>query len=221
MVDLPFTTEQFLQVFREYNLAIWPMQVVAYVLGLVSIGLSVWWQSYANKVNSLILFGMWIWMGMAYHITFFSQINQAAFLFGAIFLLQGLLFAYFGFLRNELNFGYRNDAYGIIGAILIVYAMVIYPIIGAILGHTYPSSPVFGVAPCPTTIFTFGLLLWTRQHAPWWLLIIPGIWSVIGFTAAIKLGIREDIGLLVAGIIAISMLVYRNRTRDGLETAYG
>ena len=32
---LPFTREQFLGVFADYNTAVWPAQVVAYVLGLI------------------------------------------------------------------------------------------------------------------------------------------------------------------------------------------
>jgi hypothetical protein len=71
---------------------------------------------------------------------------------------------------------------------------------------------MFGVAPCPTTIFTFGLLLWTRGRVPGWLLAVPTLWALIGFTAALTLGILEDTGLLVAGLLGTGLLLYRNRT---------
>lgn len=35
MIELPFTIDQFLQVFEVYNRAIWPTQIVAYLLGAV------------------------------------------------------------------------------------------------------------------------------------------------------------------------------------------
>jgi hypothetical protein len=95
--------------------------------------------------------------------------------------------------------------------VLILYAMVVYPLLGAVFGHMYPAAPVFGVAPCPATIFTFGMLLWTVGRVPGWLLIIPGAWSVIGLSAALNLGVPEDFGLLVAGLTGIAMLLYRNR----------
>lgn len=60
--------------------------------------------------------------------------------------------------------------------------------------------PVFGVTPCPTTIFTFGLLLWTASRVPLYIIVIPFIWSLIGVSAAINLGIIEDYGLVVAGV---------------------
>ncbi|CAG1019128.1 hypothetical protein BURC_03984 [Burkholderiaceae bacterium] len=31
---LPFTREEFVGVFIEYNLAVWPVQILAYVLGI-------------------------------------------------------------------------------------------------------------------------------------------------------------------------------------------
>jgi len=36
--------------------------------------------------------------------------------------------------------------------------------------------------------------------------IIPIVWSLVGFTAALKLGIYQDIGLLIAGVISSVIL---------------
>ncbi len=41
------------------------------------------------------------------------------------------------------------------------------------------------------------------------ILLIPLLWSIIGFVAAIVLGIREDLGLLVAGLIGTIMIWLR------------
>ncbi|GAA5520236.1 hypothetical protein Asal01_00167 [Fodinibius salicampi] len=89
MRELPFTIDQFLQVFEVYNRAIWPTQFVAYLLGTVVIwlvikqGLSS--EIYINRIIGLF----WIWMGVIYHIIFFAVINPAAYIFGALFILQG------------------------------------------------------------------------------------------------------------------------------------
>ena len=47
---------------------------------------------------------------------------------------------------------------------------------------------MFGVTPCPVTIFTFGLFLLTVRRFSYWLLIIPFVWSLIGGSA----GSRRD-----------------------------
>ncbi|MGM0484554.1 MAG: DUF6064 family protein, partial [Candidatus Krumholzibacteriota bacterium] len=34
---MPFTVEQFFEVFESYNLAIWPAQIAAYILGIAAV----------------------------------------------------------------------------------------------------------------------------------------------------------------------------------------
>ena len=84
-----------------------------------------------------------------------------------------------------------------------------YPALGDALGHRYPAAPTFGL-PCPTTIFTIGLLLWAAHRMPRAVLVIPIVWAVFGFQAAVFLGVREDLGLLVAGASA-AMLLFPKR----------
>ncbi|HXV44590.1 MAG TPA: DUF6064 family protein, partial [Anaerolineae bacterium] len=79
----------------------------------------------------------------------------------------------------------------------------------------YPQSPTFGL-PCPTTIFTFGLLLWTDHRFPKYLLVIPVIWSLFGLSAAVQLGVLEDIMLLITGLVATTMILYRDKQADKL-----
>jgi Family of unknown function (DUF6064) len=112
-------------------------------------------------------------------------------------------------MRNRLSFRASRRLNGILGAILIVYALAIYPLIGYALGRIFPTSPTFGV-PCPTTIFTFGLLLWTDKKIPLSLLIIPVLWSLVGTSAALSFGIKEDFGLLVAAMIGTAAIVRHN-----------
>lgn len=89
-------------------------------------------------------------------------------------------------------------------------ALLIYPLVGNVSGNSYPYSPTFGV-PCPTTIFTFGLLLWADKGAPRYVILIPLLWSLIGMFAAVYLGIWADAGLPVAGIAGTLLILRRNR----------
>lgn len=210
-MNIPFTIEQFLDIFAQYNQAIWPMQIIAYILGIAAVVLAVKKPRYSDLLIIGILAFFWVWMGIAYHLLFFSLINTAALGFGVLFIVQGLLFVYQGVARPKLAFRARTGAFSLVGGAFIVYAMLVYPIIGSLLGHGYPHSPVFGVAPCPTTIFTFGILLWSAKKVPKYLLAIPLVWSVIGFGAALSLGIREDVGLLIAGVLGTVLLFWRDR----------
>jgi hypothetical protein len=216
-LSLPFTVEEFLRVFERYNLAVWPMQWVLYALGIAAVILAFWRADRASRIISFILAFLWLWMGGVYHLTFFTSINRAAFFFGLIFILQAALFFYVGVWEGKLSFGIYFDSSGITGAILLVYAMLIYPALAILFGHRYPATPTFGL-PCPTTIFTFGLLIWTNQRVPRLLLIIPLIWSAVGFSAALLLKVTEDFGLPVAGMLSLLLLGMHNRKhshRDG------
>jgi hypothetical protein len=210
-MTLPFSTDQFFGVFAAYNQAIWPVPVVAYLLGIGAAGLVGTRAACRDRVISGILALAWVWMGAVYHLLFFSTINPAAYGFGVFFIIQGLLFFWKGGYRGVLVFRFQKDLAGLLGLLCIVYAAVLYPLFGYMAGHTYPHAPLFGVAPCPTTIFTLGLLLWAEPQVPTALLVIPLLWTLIGSTAVLVLGVTEDLGLFVAGLLGTANLAVRQR----------
>ena len=217
-MNLPFTTEEFLVVFEQYNQSVWPFQVILNLLALGSLILAFKRIRHSEKIIPGILAFFWLWIGIAYHLAFFAAINPAARVFGVLNIVQGIVFLYFGVFKGRLSFRFPIDIYGITGSLLILYALILYPLIGYFLGHVYPKAPTFGL-PCPTTIFTFGLLLWTARKLPKVVLVIPFVWSLIGFSAALTMGIHEDIGLLVAGIVATVLILIREK--NALDAALG
>lgn len=209
-MKLPFTPEEFLKVFEIYNQTVFPMQVVLYLLALFIIYLSINKKKWSNKAISTVLSILWLWMGLVYHILFFTSINKVAYFFGILFILQGGLFLWNGVYHDKLEFKLTKSINGFVGVVLMAFALIIYPVIGYYLGHQYPASPTFGL-PCPTTIFTFGMLLTLQDKYSKMIYVIPFIWAVIGSSAALSLGIKEDISLMVSGLIVITVLIIKNR----------
>jgi len=206
---MPFSVEQFLDVFKHYNQSVWPIQIAFYILAILAVFLAIRQSVYTGRVVSAILSFFWLWMGLIYHWTFFLVINKAAWLFGGLFILQSAFFLHRGVIKGKLSFRFEANVFGYFGLGLIGFALVIYPIIGILFGHNYPYSPTFGL-PCPTTIFTFGILLWSVQKLPFYMFVVPVLWSLVGFTAAIQLGMLEDTGLLIAGLLTV-FLVFKRR----------
>jgi hypothetical protein len=204
---LPFTSEQFFDVFGAYNEAVWPLQIVAYLLGFVVAALSFWQGAISNRVIAGILAGLWIWTGVVYHGYFFAAINAAAYLFGAAFAVQGAIFLDLGVVQRNLRFGFTPGARAVAGFVLILYATIAYPLTGLVAGHSYPRMPWFGIAPCPLAIFTFGLLLALKQACPWWVVAIPILWSIVGGTAAFLLEVPQDWALPVSAAATLALLV--------------
>lgn len=207
---MPFTVDQFLNVFARYNVTVWPAQIVLYAIAVCAISLAVQrGKSFSRSISGLLSV-LWLWSGIVYHLIFFSRINPAAYLFGALFIFQAFLFIYAGMLKRKISFRFSRSSYGIIGGIFLVYALLIYPVLSCKLGHIYPMTPTFGV-PCPSAIFTFGMLMCSERRFPLYVLIIPLLWSLIGLSAAWSLGMQEDLGLLIAGVSGFFLIVLRNR----------
>lgn len=210
-MEIPFTVKEFLDVFGYYNTAVWPFQGILLLLALLIILLTIKKHVYSDQIISAALAFLWFWTGIVYHFLFFTKINPAAYVFAIVTVLQGFLFLVFGVIRKEIAFSFSNSYSGIAGIVLIVYALIIYPLLGLQFGHLYPRTPTFGL-PCPTTIFTFGIFLWTKPRMNPVLLGIPLVWSIVGFTAALNLGIYQDIGLIVSALISASIIIFRNRS---------
>ena len=215
-MTLPFTEEQFLAVFATYNSAIWPAQLVAYAFGLVAVA-ALWVAR--PQASRLILAGlavMWAWTGIGYHFLFFSAINPAAKLFAGVFVLQALLLLASAAAARAPSIRIGRDLRCWAGWFTILYAALIYPLLGLWAGHGLMAGPMFGVAPCPTTLFTIGLLLLARGRWVVWLSIIPLLWSGVGFAAAVQLGMLEDLALSAAGLVLlIALVIDAIRTRRG------
>ncbi|HSS65575.1 MAG TPA: DUF6064 family protein [Gammaproteobacteria bacterium] len=201
---LPFTRSEFLQVFVAYNNAIWPFQILAAVLGVLAIVLLLWGTRESDRVITGVFFFFWLTMAVGYHWLFFAQINDAAYLFGALFLLASAIFLVEGVIRNRIHYTIVSGLRGWLAAALILYAFVIYPLFGLLITHPYPQTPLFGVAPCPTTIFTLGFLLLVEHPRPLLLAAVPLLWSLIGGSAAFLLAVPQDLGLLAAALTWIA-----------------
>jgi hypothetical protein len=210
-VNLPFTPEEFFGVFARYNQAVWPMQAVLIGIAVACVAFLYSGREWSSRQIAKLLAVLWAWMAIVYHFQHFARINPAAWVFGAVFLLGAGTFVWHGVVKRRLVFRPIGTWRGLAGAALIVFALVVYPAIGHALGHRYPATPTFGL-PCPTTIFTLGLLLFA-ERAPWPVYIVPLLWAAIGSLAAFQLGVYQDLALLVSAAVVLGFTAGRQARR--------
>jgi len=213
-VHVPFSASEFLGLFRAYNHAVWPVQALLLALGLGASVAAFRQLPGTPRIVPLCLALLWAWTGAGYHLAFFRAINPLATLFGILCLIQAGLFLGYAFHPGELAFQATRSLPGLLGGLLLTYAFVVYPLLSRAFGHPYPASPTFGT-PCPTTIATIGLLLWAQPRAPRRLLLLPIAWAAVGTLAAFQFGMFEDLGLTVAGLIAIACLLQARPSAAG------
>jgi hypothetical protein len=213
--------EDFFDTLQVYNELLLPITILTYLLGLVAVYLASRKSSQSSRFTSCILGFLWLWSGLVFNMLFYGPsdvevlgltVTGMWYLAGVLFVLQGLLFVMLGAIKNAFSFRLDTSSYSVGGAILVVYAMVLYPLIGLLTGYAYPRYPVFGSAPCPVTIFTLGLLLWTNREISTLVAAIPVVWGIMGIVPVLVLGIYADIGLIVSGVIGLPLILLHNRS---------
>jgi hypothetical protein len=202
------TEEQLLEVFATYNPQIWPLQIVAYLLGIASVVLAVRKTAFSARGIPAILAFFWLWVGLMFWLPSVLQGFTPGYFFTALFIIQGGLFLFYS-LKPKFAFGVQNNAGAWAGMIIVLYALVGYPLVGALVGHTYPRMSPFGLTPCPVVTFTCGLLLLTEQKVPKGLLILPFLYTLTGIVW-VSIGMWEDIGMILSGLAGTGWILYRD-----------
>lgn len=211
-MDLPFTREEFTRTFVTYNEGIWPMQIFAWALGAALVGIIFRGRAWSAQVVLAGLSAIWAWTGVEYHMLHFALVNPAAYAFGIGFAVEGFLLALFALRPSHFTFRSSFDAVTVAGWVLIAYGLIIYPVAALLWTHPYPATPMFGVTPCPTVIFTMGVLLLVEPRPHWLLFVLPCTWAIVGGSAAILLDVPEDWALFA---VPVGWLVaVRRRTSD-------
>ena len=209
-MQLPFTREQFVDLFVAYNEALWPAVVALWTVSAVTVAVRLSARHSHDRWVSALLVGHWAWSALAYHMAFFTRINPAAWLFAALFLGQAVLVFRVGVVQRRLSFAPWGSAWAPWAWGLIVYSLA-YPAINALDHRSLLRIPTFGL-PCPTTIFTAGVLMLATPRC-WSLSVVPVIWAAIGGSATFLLGVSADVALPIAGM-ALAIFSVRRATPE-------
>ena len=207
---LPFTPQQFFDLFAVYNRTLWPAAVGIWVACLMAVVAA--WRNpdRYRRMLTQALAVLWAWNAFVYHAWLFTGINPAAWLFALVFAGEAGLLALAaarGGLAVFSGDGWTRRA----GLLLTTYAFI-YPILTIVTGgHPYPATPTFGV-PCPTVMLTLGLFL-TARTVPRRLEIVPAAWAFIGGSAAVLLNVPADYALLGAGVLVGGLVIGRRADR--------
>lgn len=203
---LPFDAETLYANLGQYNLAIWPAQLVGLGLGLVALGLCLRPKPQGGRAVAAILTASWAWIGIAYHFGHFATINFAAPAFGWIFLLEATALAWTGILRGGMTF--RSDARPAVrtGLALVALAALGLPAVDFLAGRTWPGIGLFGTAPDATALATVGILLLAERPARH-LAVLPVLWALASGTMAWELDEIQGLVLPIAMLFGFVVLI--------------
>ncbi len=206
-----FTISEFLDMMARYNNHYRLMLPINYSLCIMAILALLRKTEYSSRIVTSVLAVLWLWTGVVFNGLVFSEISPRAVIFAAVFVVESMLLVFYGFYKSELIFRVRADLIGAVGWASILYGLLGYPLIASLLGRGYPQSLVVGLAPCPTVVFTLGLLFWSERRLTKAILVIPLFYALVGGAMVSSKGIVEDLGMIIIAMAMIGVVIYRDR----------
>jgi hypothetical protein len=212
---LLFSARTYHRLVELYNADVWPAHLVGLGVGFALLFVPVAGAAWASRAACVLLALCWAWVAWAFHLQRYLSINWAASWFAAAFALEGaLLVALCGFgprLRMRAVRGWRGG----FGVGLLVFALVVQPLIGRLLGRPWSQVEVFGMAPDPTALGTLGLLLllgapgqasgaWRSRLSPVALWPIPVLWSLVSGATLSAMQAPDALLMPLAALLAAS-----------------
>ena len=204
---LPFDADSLFATIAYYHAAFRPLPWLAVVWGAAVIALAL---TATSRASLLLLAVAWLWVGAAWHLATFAGINFAAPLYGAFFVLQGAILAWTA-ARGRLGLRYRGRLRDRAGLGLAVAALVAYPLLDRWSGIPWPAVRLPGADPCPTALFTLGILLLADRRSAAGLMVLPVLWTfVAGATGwAVAIGRDQVLPLLGLAALVVALLPVR------------
>jgi hypothetical protein len=210
---LLFSPRTYYRLFELYNAAIWPAQILSLGLGLTILALLPRPTPARSRLIAALLAAGWLFAGIAFHLRRYATINEAAVSFAVGFALEAALLIGIGVVRGGLSFAWPARPASRAGLGIFVFALVLEPAVGPLLGRSWRQAEIFGIAPDPTAVATLGLLLLASGRWRWALFVVPAIWC--GITGATLLAMKAPdawIPPLVA-VVAVALALRRRRPR--------
>jgi hypothetical protein len=196
--------EVFFKNVSAYNVSIFPMQIITLVVAVIlTYLLFVRPSAIVNKLIKVYLSLTFIWFVFMFPFEGVLKIT-----FGLLHLAIAIFF-FIDIFTAKTEFKFPETSGKRTFMLFFIFsAFALYPLIEYMSGHIYPKVLLFGVAPCPTVIFSLALLIGAVPKVGkliFILLIFPAIFS--GLSVPILLGVWADLLLLVLGIYGLIILI--------------
>ena len=204
---LLFSPQTYYRLFELYNIAWWPLHVVALALGILLLVLG--WRGGARAGRSMaaLLALSWLWVAWAFHSQRYASINLAAEYFAWAFAAQGLLLLWLGVLRGQLRPVPAFTTKFRFGLGILFFALALIPVMGVLTGRSWTQAEVVGMAPDPTVLATLGTLLLANGRPIYLLYPIPIAWCLLSGATLLAIEAPDFAIMPVAALLTVGMAV--------------
>jgi hypothetical protein len=207
---LLFSPRTYYRLFELYNAAIWPVQVLAVLLGLGLVALLLRGGPATSRWIAAAFSACWLWCALAFLAARYAKINWFATYVAWAFTAEAALLAGAAVL-GRLSFEPPRDLAGRAGVSMCLVALIVLPLAGPLFGRGWRSAEVFGVAPDPTAVATAGALLLARARHKWLWMAIPALWCLTTGATLLAMKAPDFWVSPLGGLVAVAFAARRER----------
>lgn len=178
---LMFSVRTWDRLVQGWNEALWPLHVPVLLVAAALVVLAALRPQQARRPALLLLAISWAFIGWGFHWERFATIHTGAPWYAAAFGLQALLLLLAAASPEGAT---PPGPVRTTGLLLAAAAVAPYPLWAPAAGRGWPQAEIAGLLPDPTALLTVGLLLALPQRHRGWLLVVPLLALVVGWTTA-------------------------------------
>lgn len=205
---IPFTADIYFRLLERMSEAFWPLHLLTLVLGFAALWLAV---KNRGRLACLIIAPVWAYVGFAFFIQRYAELNWAGSYIGYVFVAQAILFILIALTGKGLDKTSSKRPAAVIGIVIAIVGLIGWPLIAPLTGVSWSQAEVFGIHPDPTAITTLGLILiFFRGWALWLMAMIPALWLLISGLTLWVLGAPAAIVLFTVLAIGLIGLVCKS-----------
>ena len=189
-----------------YNQATLPIQAILIVVAVILTYLAFTKPSLKTDIWMKAFLALaFAWNGIVFFLIFAK--NPISTFFGApLFIILAILFAVDIFAKKT-EFRFPTIKWRKWMTVLWILLVILYPLIGLPLGHTYPGM-LTPIMPCPLTVFALAMVAAAAPKVDRKLYILLLSWALAGLPKCLgALDCYEDCILFAAGVYGLILLV--------------
>lgn len=210
---LLFSPRTYYRLFELHNAALWPGQVAALAAGIVILIMMTRPGPWQRPVIGTLLAIVWFAVAWFFFHKRYQTINWAADYAAMAFTIEAILLAVWSIVQRPFALPAGRRSHAIIA--LIVFALVIQPLIGPLLGRNWRGMEIFAIVPDPTVTASLAVIVCVRSRLRWLLMVVPLLWCGVTALTEWTMGSPEFFVMPMVGLVAIALAISSPAIRRG------
>lgn len=207
-----FSERVYDRMFELHNGALWPLHIVAVAIGIYLVFVALKPSPARMRAGLVLLSAVWLFVAGAFFYQRYATINWAAVYVVPAFVAMAAILCALAVRARPVVAELRSALSGRTAVMVLLFALVGYPLLGLLAGKSWLAAQVFAIAPDPTVGATLGFLVLCRGVAARVAMIVPVLWSVV--TALTLYGLGSAMFVVTPAIAVLCVIVQVCASRE-------